>query len=96
MHALRLSRRRGTLLAADFVMVRQCPQLHAVGLGALGQGFRGQGAVRDDRVAVQVCVENVLRAHKFILGPMPKQGTKGVMDPRIREDDGPMRSPNPC
>ena len=33
------------LLAADLVMVSQCPQLHAIGLGALCQGLRGQGAV---------------------------------------------------
>ena len=45
MHALRLGRGSRALLAADFVMVRQRPQLHAVGMGALGQRFRGQGAV---------------------------------------------------
>ena len=50
--------RGGTVLAADFVVVGQCPQLDAVGLGARGQLLGCQGAVGDDGMAMQVGVES--------------------------------------
>jgi hypothetical protein len=46
------------LLAANFVMVGKCPQFDAIGFGAGGQGFGGQSAVGDDRVAVEVGVKD--------------------------------------
>ena len=77
--ALRLGRRRRTAQAANFVVVCQRPQLDAVGLGACRQRLGGQGAVRDNRMAVQVGVENVFWAHRVILGFMPSSA--GAMDP---------------
>ena len=44
------------LLAAHLVMVGQRPEVHAAALGARGQFFGCQGAVGDDRVAMQVRV----------------------------------------
>jgi hypothetical protein len=38
-------------------MVGQGPQLHTVAAGTLGQRFGCEGAVRDDRVAVEIGVE---------------------------------------
>jgi hypothetical protein len=38
-HALAAGRGGGAVLAADFVVVGQGPQLHPVGLGARGQVF---------------------------------------------------------
>ena len=60
-------RGHGAVLAANFVVVGQGPQLHAVGFGAHGQLLWGQGAVRDDRMAVQVGVQN--RHFKIIVDP---------------------------
>ena len=56
-HAQRLSRRQGTRLAANLVVVGQCPELHAVGLGTLGECFGCEGAIGDHRVAREVGVE---------------------------------------
>ena len=66
--ALRTGRGQGAFLASHFVVVGQCPQFHAVGFGAFGQGFGGEGAVRDDGVAVQVGVH-----HAFHFRRMPPE-----------------------
>ena len=64
-HAKCLGGGLGTLLAAHFVVVGQGPKLYAIGLGALGQCFGREGAVRHHRVAVKVGIE--YGAHGFIL-----------------------------
>ena len=56
--------------STDFVVVSQCPQLHTLRFGAFSQGFRGEGAVRNHRMAVQVSVEN--RCHRRILGRLAR------------------------
>ena len=66
LHALGFGRGGGAVLAAHFVVVGQRPQFHTVGFGALGQGFRGQGAIRYNGVAVEVGVLN--SSHPAILG----------------------------
>ena len=47
---------------ANFVVIGQGPQLHAIGFGARGQDLRRQSAIRDHGVAMQVGVQN--RFHK--------------------------------
>ena len=58
-HAQRQRRVACALLAAEFIVVGQRPQFHAVGMGALGQRFGGEGAVGDVAVAVEVGVDQV-------------------------------------
>ena len=47
------------LLAAGFVMVGQRPEFNPAGVGALGQGFGGQGAVGNVGVRMQIGVEEM-------------------------------------
>lgn len=47
------------MLPADLVMVGQSPQLNAAAACPLGQFFRGQGAVGDHRMTVQIGVQDV-------------------------------------
>ena len=60
----------GAVLSAHLVVVGQGPQLHTLRFGAFCQGFRGEGAVRNHRMAVQVSVEN--RCHRRILGRLAR------------------------
>ena len=53
------------LLAADFVMVGQRPKFYPVGMRAGGEFLGRERAVRDDGMAMQICVEYV---HASILG----------------------------
>jgi hypothetical protein len=64
MQALRLSRCGCAVLAADFVVVSQCPQFNAIDFGALGKGFGGEGTVRHYAVAVQIGVQNGGERHR--------------------------------
>ena len=51
--------RHRPVLATDFIVVGQRPQLHAVGLGPAGQRLGRERAVRHDRVAMEVGVQDV-------------------------------------
>ena len=68
-HAQCLGRRRGTVLAADLVVIGQRPQLHAVAMGARGQCLGRERAVGDDGMAMQVGVEQM--RHQGIVGCAP-------------------------
>ena len=66
-HAHRMGGGDGPVLAADFVMVGECPEFHPIGSGA-GRQFLGcEGAIGDDGMAVEVGVE-VSGGHLGILG----------------------------
>jgi hypothetical protein len=65
MDTLRFGRCGCAVLAADFVVVSQCPQLNAIDFGAFGKGFGGEGAVGHYAVAVQIGVQNGGERHKF-------------------------------
>jgi len=56
----------GACLAANFVVVGQGPQVHAVGFGALRQRLGRERAVGHDGVAVEIGVEYV--GHTVIVG----------------------------
>ena len=68
----------GAVLAAEFVVVGQGPELHAAIEGALGQGFGFEGAVGDGGVAVEVGVEQV---HDRIVGSGPWLRRRGGFGP---------------
>ena len=55
-----------TGLATNFIVVSQRPQFHTIGFGTGRQVFGGQGAIRDNGVAMQVGVQYV--GHASILG----------------------------
>jgi hypothetical protein len=61
LHAVRVGRGGGAVLAADFVVVGQRPQFDAVGGGTRRQVLRRQRAVGNHGVAVQVGVEDAAR-----------------------------------
>jgi hypothetical protein len=48
-------------------VIGQRPKFNPVGLGPFGQRFGGEGAVRDDGVAVEIGVQDGV--HTGILGP---------------------------
>ena len=56
-HAVRFCSGSGSRLSANLVMVGERPQLHAMGMGPLGNRFRGECAVRNNGVAVEVGVQ---------------------------------------
>ena len=60
-HAQRVGGDACAVLAPDFVVVGQRPQLHAVGRGARGDRLGLQRAVGDGRVAVQVGVGQMVQ-----------------------------------
>ena len=68
-HALCAGSGQSAVLATHFVVVGQGPEFDPIGFGAFGQDFGGEGAVRDNGMAVQVSVHDVF--HSFILGPQP-------------------------
>jgi hypothetical protein len=68
-HALRMGSGGGAVLAADFVMVGERPQLDTVGFRAGGQILRGQGSVGYHGMAMQVGVQ--YGCHRAILGLVP-------------------------
>ena len=55
------------VLAADFIVIGQRPQLHPSRSGTLGQLLGRQSAVGDDRVAVEIGVQ-IGFGHGFIVG----------------------------
>ena len=72
-HGVRVCCRRCAVLAADFVVVGQGPQLHAIALGAGGEVFGGEGAVRDNRMAMEVGVQE-LNSSNLSVYPNPSNG----------------------
>ena len=64
-HAQCLGGGAGTRLSANFVMVGERPQLHPVGVRTFGQRLRRERTVGDDRVAMQIGVED---RHGSIVG----------------------------
>ena len=67
LQTLRFSGSGGTVLAADLVVVSQCPQLHAIGARALSQCLGGEGAIGNDRVAMEIGVEDGSHATILVL-----------------------------
>ena len=56
------------MLATNFIVIGQRPQLHAVAVRPFGQCLRREGTVRDDGVAVEVSIQ--YGVHRCIL-PAP-------------------------
>jgi hypothetical protein len=54
----------GALLTAYFIVVRQRPGLHAIGMRTTCQGFWGQSPIRNHGMAMQIGIDCV---HKSIL-----------------------------
>ena len=57
-HAVGARRSSSPMLTADFIMVGQGPQLDPVGAGAFGKLLWSERSIRDDRMAVQVGIED--------------------------------------
>jgi len=52
LHALGFGCSHGAFLAANFVVIGEGPQLHAVGFGARSQGLWRERAIRDHGMAM--------------------------------------------